>query len=328
LLCSISSRVSSQDITVVQANNLFARVEVSWQSDLVTNRAKHQLTSLEQPPKYQKSLQGNRVRAGPSAETAENFSQDVQKPYPSAIPRKPDVVTWSSIDAVQESYRSLIHDGRLKYNREPQLISMLDGSSKARLWDPYILTESSIPRAKLDEKKVEDITRKLELTIRIVPKAVEWEAKTQEYHLTTEEVEKNLQNAFVYHEPSLKPQPGQKNKPILGIAARTLRRAMEFKVKDKSGTFRREEAVLRMVAYAAMEVSIATEEATDKEVSTVDIVLFITLTSGGRILDEVNRCWRKRLADADSLFCPLLVLGDGKCILLEGSRFTPVIHDM
>jgi hypothetical protein len=236
------------------------------------------------------------------------------------------VLTWNSIEAVQESYRSLIHDGRLKYNREPQLVSILDGSSKAKLWDPYILTESSIPRAELDEKKVEDITRKLELTIRIVPKAVEWEAKTQEYHLTTEEVEKNLQNAFVYHEPSLKAQPGQKNKPILGIAAHALRRAMEFKVKDKSGTFRREEAVLRMVAYASMEVSIAAEEATVKEVSTVDIVLFITLTSGGRILDEVTRCWPKRLADAGSLSCPLLVLGDGEFISLEGSRFTPVIH--
>lgn len=224
--------------------------------DLVTNRAKHQLTSLEQPPnKYQKSLQGNPVRAGPSADTAENFSHDVQKLHPSAIPPKPDVVlTWNSIDAVQESYRSPIRDGRLKYNREPQLVSKSDGSSKARLWDPYILTKSLVPRAKLDEKKVEDITRRLESTIRIVPKAVEWEAKTQEYRLTPEDVEENLQNAFIYHEPSLKPQPGQNDKPILGIAAHALRRAMEFKDKDKDGTFRREEAVLRMVAYASMEV--------------------------------------------------------------------------
>lgn len=276
---------------------------------------------------YQKSLQGNRVHAGPIADRAENFSHDVQNLHPSAIPPKLDAVfTWNSIDAVQDSYRSPIRDGRLKYNREPRLVSKSDGCSKTRLWDPYVLTKSLVPRAKLDEKKVEDITRRLESTIWIVPKAVEWEAKTQEYRLTPEDVEENLQNAFVYHKPSLKPQPGQNDKPILGIAAHALRRAMEFKVKDKDGIFRREEAVLRMVAYASMEVSITAEEATANEVSKVDIVLFIAVTSGGSILNEVTRCWRKRLADADSLSCPLLVLGDGKFVALEGSRFTPVIH--
>lgn len=241
------------------------------------------------------------------------------------VPPKPDVVlTWNSIDAVQESYRSLIRDGRLKYKREPQLVPESDGSSKARLWDPYILTKSLVPRAKLDEKKVEDITRRLESTIRIVPKAVEWEAKTQEYRLTPEDVEETLQNAFVYHKPSLEPQSGQNGKPILGIAAHALRRAMGFKVKD--ATFRREEAVLRMVAYASMEVSITTGEATANEVSTVDSALSIALTSEGRILDQTTRCWRKSLADADSLSCSLLVLGDGQFVSLEGARFTPIIH--
>jgi hypothetical protein len=236
------------------------------------------------------------------------------------------VLTWNSIDAVQESYRSLIRDGRLKYNREPELVSKSDGPSKARLWDPYILTKSLVPRAKLDEKIVEDITQRLESAIRIVPKAVEWEAKTQEYRLTPEDVEESLQNAFVYHESSLKPLPEQNDKPILGIAAHTLRRAIEFKAKNKDGAFRREEAVLRMVAYASMEVSITAGEATVNEVSIVDIVLFIALTLGGRILDEVTRCWRKRLADAVSLSCPYLVLGDGKFAVLGGSRFTPIIH--
>lgn len=144
-----------------------------------------------------------------------------------------------------------------------------DGSSKARLWDPYVLTKSLIPRAKLDEKRVEDITQRLESTIRLVPIAVEWEAKTREYRLTPEDVERNLQNAFVHHKPSPKPQPEQKDtlNPILGIAAKALRRAKEFKDKDENGTFRREEAVLRMAAYAVTEVSITSGKATDNEVS-------------------------------------------------------------
>jgi len=64
---------------------------------------------------------------------------------------------------------------------------------------------------------------------------------------------------------------------------------MEFKAKDKNRTFRREEAVLRIVVYAIIEVSIVAKEATIKEASIVNIVLFITLILGGRILDEVTR---------------------------------------
>jgi hypothetical protein len=64
---------------------------------------------------------------------------------------------------------------------------------------------------------------------------------------------------------------------------------MEFKAKDKSGTFRREEAVLRIVAYAIIEVSIVAKEAIIKEASIVDIILFITLILRGQILDEVTR---------------------------------------
>jgi hypothetical protein len=56
---------------------------------------------------------------------------------------------------------------------------------------------------------------------------------------------------------------------------------MEFKGKDKGGTFRQEEAVLRIVAYTSIEVSITAREATANKVSTIDIVLFIALTSGG-----------------------------------------------
>lgn len=228
-------------------------------------------------------------------------------------------MSWGDIETVQDSYRAAIRDGRLKYDREPHLAS--DGP----VWDPYILSTTLVRRAKLDKDRVEEITQRVESTVQIVPKAVEWTAKTQEYSLTPEDVKEILQKAFVRQESSPKPQPEQNDKlpPILEVAAKALRRAREL--EDKHGTSRRGVAVLRMVAYASMEVSIVAEEATVEQVRTVDVDLFVALTSVGRILVEVTG-WRERLAEAISLFCPLLVLGDGKFSSLEGSRITAVFH--
>lgn len=187
-------------------------------------------------------------------------------------------MSWGDIETVQDSYRTAIQDGRLKYDREPQLA--LNGP----VWDPYILPTTLVRRAKLNKDKVEEITQRVESTIRIVPKAVDWTARIQEYSLTPEDVKEILQKAFVCQKSSPKPQPEQDDilPPILEAAAKALRRARDL--EDKHGTSRREVAVLRMVAYASMEVSIVAKEATAKQVRTVDVGLFIALTSVGRIL--------------------------------------------
>jgi hypothetical protein len=227
---------------------LLCRVEISKSSpgsevasNLVTNHlAKHHLTSSNEPlSKRQKSL---KVDSGSS-------------------------LTWvgeSSIEAVQESYLSAIRDGRLKYRRVPQQVSE---SAGLKPWDPYVLTVALVPRALLKKDKVESITESVKKTIQTVPKAVEWIAKTQHYRLTPEDVKMVLQRAFVNDESSSIQQSKQVDKlpPILGIAAKALRRAAEL--KDEDGDFQREEAILRMVAFASMEVSIVAEEATEDQVS-------------------------------------------------------------
>jgi hypothetical protein len=172
-------------------------------------------------------------------------------------------VDKSPIEAVQESYLSAIQDGRLKYDRVPQQVSE---SAGLKPWDPYVLTVPSVPRARLDSDKVESIARSVESIIRRVPKAVEWIAKTQKHRLTPEDVKMILRRAF-FGLPSSIQQPEQVDKlpPVLGIAAKALRRAQEL--KDEAGDFRREEEILRMVAYAAIEVSVVAKEVTDDEVS-------------------------------------------------------------
>jgi hypothetical protein len=224
---------------------------------LTNNRSKRQSTSVDQPSsKRQKSIQGNR-----------------------ALP----VISGTgkiSIEVVQESYRSAIQDGRLKYKREPQLGLKSNVSLKVRPWDPYILAPNMVPRALLDKEKVESITQSVKSTIRIVPEAVEWIPKTQLCSLTPENVQRILQKAFVLDGSSLKQQPeDDKLSPILKIAAKALRRATEL--RTHKGTFRREVAILQLVAYASIEVSVATGEATSRQVSTIHVVLFIMLTSGG-----------------------------------------------
>lgn len=175
-------------------------------------------------------------------------------------------MSWGDIETVQDSYRTAIQDGRLKYDREPQL------GSNGPVWDPYVLPTTLVRRAKLDNDKVEDITKRMESAIQIVPKAVEWAAKTQEYSLTPDDVKEILRKAFVRQESSSEPQPEQNGKlpPILEVAAKALRRAREL--EEKHGTSRRVVAVLRMVAYASMEMSIVAKEATDKQVRTVDVI--------------------------------------------------------
>jgi hypothetical protein len=76
-------------------------------------------------------------------------------------------VPWTghiSIRKVQETYRSAIDNGRLKYQRVLQLESKSDtGSSQEKRWDPYVLTASLVPRALLDTEKVEDIAERVKL---------------------------------------------------------------------------------------------------------------------------------------------------------------------
>jgi hypothetical protein len=230
---------------------------------LTNNRSKRQSTSVDQPSsKRQKSIQGNRTLPEPGAE----FISGTGK---------------ISIEAVQESYRSAIQDGRLNYKREPQLGLKWNESLKVKPWDPYILAPKVVPRALLDKEKVESITQSVKSTIWIVPEAVEWIPKTQLCSLTPENVQRILQKAFVLDGSSLKQQPGQDDKlsPILKIAAKALRRARELHTPE--GTFRREVAILQLVAYASIEVSVATGEATARQVSTIHVVLFVMLTSGG-----------------------------------------------
>lgn len=225
------------------------------------------------------------------------------------------MLTWNSIDAVQESYRSAIRTGQLKYAREPQLPS---GSPKVRLWDPYIITPESVRHALLDDEKMDMITKSVESTIKIVPKADEWPAKARKRSLTPEDVRRILLTAFA--EPSLKQEPEQDDKlpRPQKIIAEVLRRAEGLKKRRAC----REAAVLRMTAYALMEVAVVAGEAT--EVSTIGIALFIALISADRIASTVWSC--EKMGKPVSLFCPLLVLGYGKFALVEGSRLAAVFH--
>jgi hypothetical protein len=151
-------------------------------------------------------------------------------------------------------------------------------------------------------------------------------AKTQENNLAPEDVKRILRGAFVHDESSSIQQSKQVDElpPIVRIAAEALRRAEEL--QHKPGDFRREEAILRMVAYASMDVSIVAGEATDDKVSTIGIALFTALIQGGRSLDGSTGWREERLAEAMSLDCPPLVLVDEKFALLEGSRLTAVFH--
>jgi hypothetical protein len=130
---------------------------------------------------------------------------------------------------------------------------------------------------------------------------------------------------FVRQELFPKPQPEQNSRlpPILEVAAKAFRCAREL--EDKHATSRRGVAVLRIVVYASMEVFIVAKEATVEQVRIVDVHLFIALISAGRILVEVTG-WRERLAEAVSLFCPFLVLGDSKFASLEESRTIAIFH--
>lgn len=134
------------------------------------------------------------------------------------------------------------------------------------------------------KKKLEEIAGEVESIIQILPNAVEWKTKVQEYRLTSQDVKEILQKAFAHHELSLKPQTVQNGKPILGIARDTLLRARELKGKTKDSASQREQAlcqakksedktqreraVLQMVAYTSMEVSRATREASHYQRST------------------------------------------------------------
>jgi hypothetical protein len=148
-----------------------------------------------------------------------------------------------------------------------------------RPWDPYILAPTVVPRALLDKERLESINQSVMSITRVVPEAVEWISKIEQCSLTPENMQRILQKAFVFDGSSLKQQPEQDDSlsPILKIAAKVLRRRKELHTVDR--TFRREEAILQAVAYALIAVSVATGEATIKQVSTTDIALFITLTS-------------------------------------------------
>jgi hypothetical protein len=114
-----------------------------------------------------------------------------------------------------------------------------------------------------------------------VPKAIDWIAKTEEYCLTPEDLQTILRTAF---------SPGntcsiQRRKDvgklpaILTVVEKILCHADGL--KDKSRTFRRAEAVLRIIAYALMVVSVVAGEATDNQVRKIAHILCILLISEG-----------------------------------------------
>lgn len=106
---------------------------------------------------------------------------------------------------VENSYKRAIADGRLLPTRLPLLVKEKDDGRK-----PYALAIHALPRAFLDANKVEDIIQRVYLTTQIVPTAVEWIAKTEEYNLTEKSLELVLRNAFDYDELLL----GQRSKGI------------------------------------------------------------------------------------------------------------------
>ena len=263
--------------------------------------ANHQQATIDEPPAKRKKT----VPAKPS---------DV------FVPWKPSKTTLYD---VQQSYRSAIADGRLKFDRVPQTIVRSEDSCQPKHWDPYNLTATAIPRALLD-RKIEGIIQRVHLTTRIVPKAVDWIAKTRDYNLAPEDLQIILRGAFGRDESYSiqRPEHASQLPFILRAAADGLSHADEL--NGRSTILKRAEAVIRMVAYALMEVSVAAGEATDHQVTTIHITPHMALTQGGRKLDESISGWRKDMASEGSYFCSVLVLGDGKSASLEGSRTGPV----
>jgi len=257
---------------------------------------------------------------------------DVQKP---GTPLDSTFISWkpvaTTLQDVQNSYRSLISKGQLNYNRVPQSAPKADGDVKVKPWDPYILPATSLARARLDTKKAKDIKERARSTIRIVPKAVEWIAKTQEHNLTPEDLKTILRIAFDNDGPvsaNLPPILGVVAKglsradelkgiaidndglvstvavyrsrlpPILGVAAKGLTRADEL--KGISVTIARAESVLRLLAYALMEVSVVAGEATDDQVISINIITYMILNLQGQLADGAIGNWWQRLASAVS----------------------------
>jgi hypothetical protein len=191
----------------------------------------------------------------------------------------PTISTDITIDDVQESYRKAIVDGRLKHDQVPRLLAGSDGSSRVKCWDPYTLSSKVLSRSVLDSEKVKDIMRRLESTTRIVPTAVDWIAKSQEYNPAPEGWHVILGQAFSQRE-SVTTQHLEYDAElprILRAAAKSLTLGNEL--KSRSTILKRTEAVLRMVAYALMEVSVVSGEATDAQVFTPRIFLFWSLAT-------------------------------------------------
>ncbi|TGO31409.1 hypothetical protein BHYA_0930g00020 [Botrytis hyacinthi] len=82
------------------------------------------------------------------------------------------------------------------------------------------------------------------------------------------------------------------------VAAKGLSRAE--KLKGIPITMARVEAVLRIVPYALMEMSAVVREATDDQVTTIDIIIYMTLILGGQRSDEAIGDWWQGLASAVS----------------------------
>jgi hypothetical protein len=97
------------------------------------------------------------------------------------------------------------------------------------------------------------------------------------------------------------------NQDDIDEIAEVLRRAEGLKKRRAC----REAAVLRITAYALMEVAIVAS-------------LFIALISAGRIASTLWSC--EKMGKLVSLFYPLLVLGYGKFALVEGSRLAAIFH--
>jgi hypothetical protein len=89
-----------------------------------------------------------------------------------------------------------------------------------------------------------------------VPKAVDWIAKTRDCNLTPDDLQIILHRAFGYDESFSIQQPEDVAELpiILRAAANGLRRVDNL--RGRSTILKRAEAVIRIVAYALMEVSV------------------------------------------------------------------------
>lgn len=262
-------------------------------------------------------------------------------------------VTWkpdedTSIQDVRESYEraklqfpSLPRLGE-RADHAPGLTKKLADSHLAESWDPFILTKWLLRYALLDDEKLANLRRQLKLIAQRVPNGTQWTARTEKCGLTPTDLHELLRTAFtsVPTDPrkllgsaptrsdnevsSREPTPAGEFPYILRIAAALLHQATSFDALQT--TFRRATAITRIVGYALMRVSEAAGEVTTPQVSIFYECPHTALIQPGQRLyeDAVQR--QRRLAEAISQSCMLLVLGNGKSTGMERPRISVISH--